>query len=198
MNDGLLTRIFLTSKANRVNIDEMSDVLPDYILEIFDKNLSEEVLSALMPALGKYLQCDRCFLYLRNPRARVGKVPFCWTRNNTILDVSGTKWAEEPENLVISDPMFAAAVRAEPSIYIDDVETASSEVLSQEFEKKSFGHRALIHAHLCCKNELWGVLQPCVFSHPRYWTQTEQLAIEKIVQVITPIAIKYVQEVTQY
>ena len=91
--------------------------------------------------------------------------------------------------------MFAAAVRAEPSIYIDDVETASPKVLSQDFEKQNFGHRALIHAHLCHENELWGVLQPCVFSNPRTWTQKEQLAIEQIVQAVTPIEIDYIEEI---
>ncbi|MEG4573247.1 hypothetical protein QUA56_11210 [Microcoleus sp. N3A4] len=45
--------------------------------------------------------------------------------------------------------MFAAALRSEPSIFVEDVETVNPEFVNKDFEAKEFGHRALIHAHLC-------------------------------------------------
>lgn len=89
--------------------------------------------------------------------------------------------------------MFAAALRTEPSLFIEDVETTSPDVLSQEFERRSFGHRALIHAHLCQDGKLWGVLQPCLFDQPRKWIAAEQHAIDAIVQAITPKAVTYIK-----
>lgn len=59
----------------------------------------DAVFSALLPALGEVLQCDResvaapqelaghpsvhrCFLYLRNPHTKIGKIAFCWRRSD--------------------------------------------------------------------------------------------------------------------
>ncbi|MBE9186190.1 hypothetical protein IQ270_16225 [Microcoleus sp. LEGE 07076] len=63
--------------------------------------------------------------------------------------------------------MFAAAWRTESAIFVEDVETANPEVVNKDFEAKQFGHRALIHAHLCDEGLLWGVLQPCLFKSPQ-------------------------------
>ncbi len=93
--------------------------------------------------------------------------------------------------------MFAAALRTDPSIFVEDVETASPDVLSQVFERRSFGHRALIHAHLCQHNQLWGVLQPCLFERPRQWTAVERQVINQIVLAIMPKAIAYIKAATE-
>lgn len=93
--------------------------------------------------------------------------------------------------------MFAAALRTDPSIFVEDVETASPQILNRQFEQESFGHRALIHAHLCQDNQLWGVLQPCLFGRPRVWTEEERQSIHQIVQAITPNAIAYTQAAVQ-
>ncbi|MBD0334046.1 MAG: GAF domain-containing protein [Cyanobacteria bacterium Co-bin13] len=158
------------------------------------KNTPEAIFTALMPALGEQLGCDRTFLYLRSPQHRIGRVPFCWRRSEGIPEVYDPDWKPEPPSLVKEDPMFAAAVRAEPSIFVDDVETASPEVLDPAFEAKTFGHRALIHAHLRQDGELWGILQPAVFGRPQFWTQAEQTLIETTVTRLTPVAIAYVAE----
>ena len=71
--------------------------------------------------------------------------------------------------------MFAAALRTIPTISVNDVETVSTDTLNRQFEQKNFGHRALIHAHLCHDKLLWGVLQPCVFNSPKDWSAQEQL-----------------------
>ena len=171
----------------------MTDRIPPAIAHILTTSPTLEALfDALMPAVGTFLNSDRCFLYLRDPETRLGRVSFCWVRHPNIPLVYDKAWKLEPASLPDVDPMFAAALRAEPSIFVEDVETAKPDVLSQEFERKNFGHSALIHAHLCQDKRLWGVLQPCVFGRPRRWTVAEQEAIDQIVQIITPKAVAYV------
>ena len=89
--------------------------------------------------------------------------------------------------------MFAAALKAQPSIFVEDVETAGPEVLNREFEHQTFGHRALIHAHLRSEQTLWGILQACVFEEPRVWSQGDRQLIEQTVTQLTPFAIDYVR-----
>ena len=175
----------------------MPDRVPPAIADLLtDSPTPEQLFDALMPAVGEFLECDRCFLYLRDPETRLGRVAFCWVRSSEIPVVYDNDWKLEPASLPAIDPMFAAALRTEPSIFVEDVETASPDVLSQAFERRSFGHRALIHAHLCQDKQLWGVLQPCLFGRPRQWTVTERHVVDQIVQSITPKAIAYIHAVT--
>jgi GAF domain-containing protein len=172
----------------------MFDRLPPSLANVLTTASTPEMLfNALMPALGDYLACDRCFLYLREPNTCLGRVPFCWVRHADIPTVYDEDWKLDPPSLPDHDPMFAAALRTEPSVVVDDVETASADTLNKQFEQENFGHRALIHAHLCYEGQLWGVLQPSVFGHPRQWTQAEQATIEQVVQAITPSAVAYVK-----
>lgn len=153
----------------------------------------DEIFAALLPALGEALECDRCFLYLRSPDTRMGKVPYCWRRSPDFPEVLDADWKKEPESLPDKDPLFAAALRTDPSIFVEDVETASPDVLNKEFEHENFGHRALIHAHLCQNDRLWGVLQPCLFGRPRVWTESERSLIATVTENIAPLAVAYVQ-----
>ena len=155
---------------------------------------AEAIFSELMPALSEALQCDRTFLYLRYPSTRMGKVPFCWCRSADIPTVLDVDWKPEPSSLPDENPMFAAALRTAPSIFVEDVETASPDVLNKDFEQKNFGHRALIHAHICHDGQLWGVLQPSMFGKPRVWTEEERSLITTILEKITPLAVSYVKE----
>jgi GAF domain-containing protein len=168
--------------------------LPAVLEKILATNSEpDEVFSALLPALGEVLQCDRCFLYLRNPQTKIGKIPFCWRRSHEYPDVTDSDWKKEPESLPNEDPLFAAALHTEPSIFVEDVETATPEVVNRDFEQKNFGHRALIHAHLCQDGALWGILQPAVFGHPRVWTEFDRFVIAQVENKITPLAIAYVK-----
>jgi len=161
---------------------------------IFDRSDDlDEILPPLLSFLGKQLECDRCFVYLRNPATKMGKVPYCWRQHDDIPEVHDNDWKPEPDTLTDEDPMFAAALRAEPSIYVDDVEAASPEVLNREFEEREFGHRALIHAHLRREGQCWGVLQPCVFGRPHPWTESDRQLITTVEQKLTPIAINYIK-----
>lgn len=137
----------------------MQQNLPTEIEEVFSKNnRPDAVFSALLPALGEVLKCDRIFLYLRNPQTQMGKIPFCWQRSSEYPDATRLDWEKEPESLPDEDPLFAAALHTKPSVFVKDVEIANPEVLNKDFEHKNFGNRALIHAHLCENNLLYGVL----------------------------------------
>lgn len=155
-------------------------------------------LAKLMQAIAEYLNCDRCFIYLRNPSTRFGRVPFCWTRNDQIPIVYDEDWKPEPESLPDEDPMFAAALATKPSIFVEDVTTASPDILNADFEQENFGHRALIHGHLCFEDQLWGVLQPCLMTQPRCWTEEERSSFTEIIERITPIAVAYIKHQTEY
>lgn len=151
----------------------------------------DEVFAALLPVLGDILQCDRCFLYLRNPQTQFGKVPFCWRRTLDIPEILDADWKLEPKSLD-QDPLFTAALEAKPSVYVEDVETADPQVVNRGFEQENFGHRALIHAHLCQDSVLWGILQPCIFGQPRIWTASDRAIMTEVEKAITPVAIAYV------
>lgn len=153
-----------------------------------------EAFDDILPKLGNALDCDRVFLYLRSPQHNIGRVPFCWRRNDTVPLIYNEDWNPEPADLADRDPMFAAALRAEPSRFIADVETADPAIVNAAFEAEQFGHRALIHAHLCEREQLWGILQPCVFGQPRAWSDADHRLIERAVQWLTPLAIEYVNQ----
>ncbi|MCC5645723.1 GAF domain-containing protein [Nostoc sp. CHAB 5824] len=168
--------------------------LPSALNNIVESSQTPDaIFSALLPAVGDFLQSDRCFLYLHNPQANLGRVAFCWIRTPNVPTVYNEDWAAQPPSVTDEDPMFAAALRAEPSIFVEDVETAAPEILNREFEQKNFGHRALIHAHIRQDNQLWGILQPCIFGHPRIWTEYERMVINNLVEKITPFAVYYVK-----
>ncbi len=150
-------------------------------------------LNDLMSAIADYLQSDRCFLYLRDPETRLGRVPFCWTRSSDVPVVYDEDWKPEPESLGDDDPMFAAALATKPSIFVEDVTTASPNTLNAQFEKENFGHRALIHGHICYDHQLWGVLQPCMMTQPRRWSDAEKATIAQVIDRITPIVVQYVE-----
>lgn len=90
------------------------------------------------------------------------------------------------------DPLFAAALRTDASIFVEDVETADLAVVNLAFEQKSFGHRALIHSHLCHDGQLWGVLQPCIFGRPRVWTEFDRSVIAGVERQLTPLVVTFV------
>jgi GAF domain-containing protein len=174
--------------------DAIPTVREDAIASILELHQAPDALfTALLPAVGKFLECDRCFLYLHNPENNLGRVAFCWIRIPDIPVVYNEEWAAQTSSVTDEDPMFAAALRAEPSIFVEDVETADSQVVNRQFEQENFGHRALIHAHIRQDNQLWGILQPCIFDHPRIWTEYEREVINNLVQKITPFAVSYVK-----
>ncbi|TVQ08730.1 MAG: GAF domain-containing protein [Leptolyngbya sp. DLM2.Bin27] len=150
-------------------------------------------MEAALTQLGQQLRCDRIFLYLRSPQTELGRVPFCWRQHGAVPLVYDPDWKAEPASLADEDPLFAAALRGEPSIFVDDVAAASPAVLNREFERRTFGHRALIHAHLWADGQLWGVLQACMFDTPRPWSHSDRQGVDQAVAAFTPLARAYVQ-----
>ena len=173
----------------------MTDLILPLELEqiLSDRTTPDAVFSALLPVLGGVLECDRIFLYLRHPQTKMGKTAYCWRRSSQYPNVLDPDWKKEPESLPQEDPLFAAALSAKPSIFVEDVETANPEILNKDFEHKEFGHRALIHAHLCDENLLWGILQPCIFGQPRTWTDFDQFVMNTVTEKIAPLAVTYVK-----
>ena len=174
-------------------------IVKDNIVSIFKKaellqtEEVEEILLELVTAIAITLQVDRCFLYVRDPQTRLGQATFCYCKNPQVLDVSSHQWKKErSENLEAIDPMFAAALNCQPSIYVEDVEIANPVIVNRDFEAREFGHRALIHAHLCQDGKLWGILQPCVFNRSRKWTTEDRQIIEMVVSKAVPYVKKYV------
>lgn len=163
-----------------------------FLAEICIRGGPAEVFEALLPVLGERLVCDRIFLYLRSPHQRLGRVPFCWRRHPHIPQIYDLDWEPEPATLEVEDPLFAAALRTEPSVFVEDVETANPAVVNRAFEAQTFGHRALIHAHLSWDGRLWGILQPAVFGQPRVWSQADRALIDATLAQITPLAVEYV------
>lgn len=173
----------------------MTDLtIPEAIQNILEKHHEpHNVFTALLPVIGEVLQCDRCFLYLRNPQTKVGKVAFCWRRNQEIPEILDSDWKPEPPSLTQEDPLFAAAVRTDPSVYVEDVETASPEVVNREFEHKNLGHRALIHSHLVWNGQLWGILQPSVFGTKRVWSEFDHAVVSELESRLAPLAVAYIK-----
>jgi GAF domain-containing protein len=166
--------------------------LPPILDSAFAHSQPEVIFAALLPAVCQVLQTDRCFLEVRNPHTRLHR-NICWRQDPTLPDTSTDGWQPEQE-WEQEDPMFAAALRTADSIYVEDVETADASVLNLEFERKYFGHRALVHAHICHENMLWGILQPCVFQQPRVWSQGDRALIEQLTDRLTPIVVQYVRQ----
>jgi GAF domain-containing protein len=167
-------------------------VLPQALRDVFAaSDQPEEVFAALLPAICTVLQTDRCFLHLRDPQTRMYQ-NLCWRRSPDLPDVSTNGWEPESE-WEREDPMFAAALRTDPPIFVEDIETASPDILNVNFEREYMGHRALIHAHVVQDGLLWAILQPCIFGHPRQWSQFDRTVIDQVLEALKPLVLRYVK-----
>lgn len=155
---------------------------------------TDQILLELMTVIAEVLAADRCFLYVRDPKTSLSKVAFCFCRNPEVPDLTSDRFQPDSFGLEAKDPLFAAALNCRPTVFVNDIETADPQVVNRNFEKKQFGHRALIHAHLCSGGNLWGILQPCVFAFPRQWTDLDRQLMEMAVNRATPLVKKYVQQ----
>lgn len=151
-------------------------------------------LNQIVENVGMALQADRCFLYVRQPDQERGRTAFCWRKNESIPDKNTIQpdWQPDTDELPAQDPLIRAGLAMKPSVYVDDVDTAGPQVLNRQFERETFGHRALIHAHIQRDNKLWGILQPCLFGRTRHWTDEEKTQIEAILPRLQPVIAAYV------
>lgn len=155
-----------------------------------------DALQRGLELVGLHLRADRCFLYVRDPAQGRGRIAFVWRLDEAVPDPRHD-WQDDIGALPQQDPLFRAALSAQPSVYVADVLEAGPETLNQEFERSTFGHRALIHAHITEQNQLWGILQPCVFSHPRHWTPADREYIEAATPLFLPIIQTYMRNLGQ-
>ncbi|UOQ74907.1 GAF domain-containing protein [Hymenobacter cellulosilyticus] len=152
-----------------------------------------QALQSALDLVGSHLRVDRCFLYVRNPARGRGRIAFVWRRHEAVPDPRHD-WQNDTGELPKEDPLFRAALAARPSVFVDDVHEAGPEVLNQDFERRTFGHRALVHAHITEQGQLWGILQPCVFDHPRHWTPAEHEYLAEAVLLFLPVVQRYMRE----
>jgi GAF domain-containing protein len=151
------------------------------------------LLEQAVEQVGRALRADRCFLYVRQPGKDRGRIAFCWRKDDSIPDVIQPEWQEDVATLPDEDPLFRAAITLQPSVYVDDVETAPPTILNRDFEHRTFGHRALIHAHVTQEGQLWAILQPCLFGQPRQWTAEDRAFIETVIPSLVEPVKAYVE-----
>lgn len=156
---------------------------------------ADQTLDEVVRVVGQTLNAERCFLYVRQPDRQRGRIAFCWRSDETLPDVIQPDWQADTDDLPREDPLFRAAIEGRPSVYVNDVDAAGPDVLNQDYERKTFGHRALIHAHIQQDEQLWGILQPCLFIGPRTWTELEKMQVEAILSRLQPTIALYVASV---
>jgi len=148
--------------------------LPIAIKEIWASGQPPDAIcAALMRLLCQALNCDRCFLYVRNPQTGQGRITHCFSRSPEFPNLKGSTWIEEGD-VAAKDPLMAIAFRTPEAVFVDDIETAGEGVVNLAYEQEGFGHRALIHAPVYQNGQLYGILEPCVFRYPRVWTESDR------------------------
>ena len=174
----------------------MQDTTTERITDLFQTDAPPETtINQALAEAGAWLRADRCFLYVRDPAVGKGRIAFCWRKNDTIPNPIHD-WQVDTTDLPAEDPLIRAALADKPSVFVDDVETASADVLNRDFEHRTFGHRALIHVHITENGQLWGILQPCVFGQPRHWTDANRAFIQVILPKLLPVIKAYIRQVT--
>ena len=150
----------------------------------------ETRLQAALDLVGPEVRADRCFLYVRDPQREKGRIALVWRLDEAVPDPRHD-WQTDTGDLPQKDPLFRAALAARPSVFVEDVSEAGPDVLNQDFERRTFGHRALVHAHITEGATLWGILQPCVFGHPHHWTAAERAYLEGALPCFLPVIQEY-------
>ena len=168
--------------------------VPAELKAVFEADTADDAkMGDLMKVLCDVLDCDRCLLFLRDPDSRKSRCTHGYeTDPSYALDRPDDGWATEPENLVSDDPMFAEAMHNPEALYIDNIETASPDLVNAAYEREHFKHQALVHAPLQQDGKLYGILEPCTIAAPRQWTDADRETIAWTMEQLTPIAVAYV------
>ena len=170
-----------------------AQTLPDPLAAIFSADAdADQIFTALMPALCQVWQCDRCFLYLRDPEGQMARVTHCYSTDPKWPDLAGASWLEEGD-VGAKDPLMVLAFRTSEAIYVEDIETAGPDVLNLEYEQQEFGHRALIHAPIYHEGKLYGILEPCTFDAPRPWSAFDRQITALVQAKLGPLVAAYVE-----
>ena len=147
--------------------------MPPGLEQLFERDLEPDaLLTALLPALGELLPCDRCFLYLRDPFKGQGSITHCWALDGCTAGWIGADWLEGPN--APPDPLMTIALRTPVAVFVEDIETAGNEVVDRTYERAIFQHRALVHAPIYFNDTLIGILECSVFKTPRAWSKDDR------------------------
>ncbi|MGJ3246943.1 MAG: GAF domain-containing protein [Elainellaceae cyanobacterium] len=178
--------------------DEMSAIeLPGEIATILQDSSDPDIaFTALMPALVEVLQCDRCFLFIRDPQRQRTRITHGYSREPRWPTMVQADWSRESPDLNAKDPLTLSAYQSPEAHFIEDIETAPAGMLDVNLERSVFGHRALIHAPIYADAEFYGVLEPCVFETPRVWSEGDRRLIQNLQQVLGAWVIRYLQSVS--
>ncbi len=133
----------------------------------------------MMPALAEVLQCDRCFLYLRNPQTKFGKVDFCYDVVPSSRISGDAQWKEEPASCHKKIPCLqphCIAIR----LCLSKTETANPEVVTQLSSNKTWARASL------CAKMLYGGFTTVHFCKPRVWTEKDRSIIAQLEKKLTP------------
>ncbi|MEX0809669.1 MAG: GAF domain-containing protein [Dongiaceae bacterium] len=168
----------------------------DDVLAILDSDRTpDEKLTALMPALAKALNCERCVMFLRDPKTHRGRAVHRWAAlPEFTLRREDRGWELMPATLVDDDPMYAEAMRNPEALYIDDIETADPALVNTAYEKEHFGHCGLVHAPVYHQGEMYGVLEPSSMAKPRVWSNADKALIAAVQARIAPVVAAFVKE----
>ena len=166
-------------------------------LELLDTALDENDLDAsfkaAMAVLCQLLQCDRCFLYIRDPETSKGRITHCYCVDSTYENLIGATWIEE-ENIAAKDPLMALAFRTSEAVFVEDIEAAGAEIVNLPYEREVFKHRALIHAPIYWNGKLYGIVEPCIFEQPKVWTETDRQIISSLQTRLAPLVFQYLKQ----
>ncbi len=170
--------------------------MTEKITKLFNADTTpHETLSALIPALGEALACDRCLLFLRHPGTGMSRMTHGWTaKPEYALQREDHGWQPQSPTLIHDDPMFAEALRNPEALFIDDIENADPALVDASYELKHFGHRALVHAPIYHDGGMYGILEPCVFARSRHWSDADRALVAGVQEKISPIVAAYVHE----
>ena len=170
--------------------------LPDPVAAVLQNDADPNAaFTALMPTIVETLQCDRCFLFIRDPQRQRTRITDGYSREARWPTMVQTGWSREPSNLNSKDPLTLSAYQSPEAKFIDDIATAPPGSLDIQLERSVFGHRALIHAPIYNDGEFYGILEPCVFDVPRRWTESDRDLIQNLQRVLGSWIVRYLQAI---
>lgn len=169
--------------------------LPAPMAAIFEASPDPDVvLTALMPAVVEALQCDRSFLFIRDPQRQRTRITHGYSRSAQWPTLVQSGWSQESQDLNAKDPLTLSAYQSPEAHFIEDIETAAPGTLDLGLERSFFEHRALVHAPIYQNDMFYGILEPCVFDRPRVWTERDRTLIAALQQVLGSWIVRYLQQ----
>ena len=167
----------------------------DDVLAIFETDATpDEKLDALMPALARALDCERCVMYLRDPATDRGRALHRWASKPEFeLRREDRGWQPNPATLLDDDPMFAEAMRNPEALFIDDIGKADPALVNAAYEIEHFGHQALVHAPVWHDGEMYGILEPSAMTRPRTWSADDRALVAEVQRKIGPVVASFVR-----